>query len=66
LAQLDVRAVQRGLARLGYSPGPEDGVLGARTREAIRKFERDRDLPETGTITDELAQEITRVLSGGG
>jgi hypothetical protein len=66
LAQLDVRAVQRGLARLGYSPGPEDGVLGARTREAIRKFERDRDLPETGTFTDALAQEITRVLSGGG
>lgn len=62
---VDVRAVQEGLARLGYSPGPPDGVLGARTREAIRKFEQDRNLTQTGTVTDELAQEVTRVLAGG-
>jgi peptidoglycan hydrolase-like protein with peptidoglycan-binding domain len=65
-AQLDVRAVQEGLARLGYAPGPQDGVLGPRTADAIREFERDRQLKETGTLTDALAQEISRVLSGGG
>jgi peptidoglycan hydrolase-like protein with peptidoglycan-binding domain len=65
-ADVDVRAVQEGLARLGYSPGPPDGVIGIRTRDAIRQFEQDRNLTETGTITDELAQEVTRVLSGGG
>ena len=63
--EVDVRAVQEALARLGYSPGPPDGVLGARTREAIAKFEQDRNLTQTGTVTDALAQEVTRVLAGG-
>jgi hypothetical protein len=63
--EVDVRAVQEALARLGYSPGPPDGVLGALTREAIVQFEQDRNLTQTGTITDALAQEVARVLSGG-
>jgi len=66
MAEVDVRAVQQGLARLGYSPGPNDGVFGVRTRDAIRQFEQDRNLAQTGTITEELAREVTRVLSGGG
>jgi hypothetical protein len=66
LGNIDVRAVQEGLERLGYSPGPQDGVLGARTRDAIRQFEQDRNLTQTGTISANLAQEISRVLSGGG
>ena len=65
-ATIGVSAVQEGLARLGYSPGPQDGVLGEKTREAIRQFEQDRNWKQTGTITQELAQEISRVLSGGG
>ena len=64
-AEVDVRAVQEALARLGYSPGPPDGVLGALTREAIAQFEQDRNLAQTGTITDALAEEVARVLSGG-
>jgi peptidoglycan hydrolase-like protein with peptidoglycan-binding domain len=40
-------------------------MLGARTRQAIREFEQDRQLIQTGTITEELAREVTRVLSGG-
>ncbi len=63
---VDVGAVQEGLARLGYSPGPADGLLGDRTRDAIRQFEKDRNLPQTGAITDELAREVRRVLAGGG
>ena len=65
VVEVDVRAVQEGLARLGYEPGPQDGVMGQRTREAIRRFEQDRNLAQTGTITEELAQEVSRVLSGG-
>jgi hypothetical protein len=66
MAEVDVRDVQEGLARLGYSPGPPDGVLGGRTRDAIRQFEQDRNLAQTGAISEELAREISRVLSGGG
>jgi peptidoglycan hydrolase-like protein with peptidoglycan-binding domain len=63
---VDVLTVQEGLARLGYSPGPLDGVLGAQTREAIRRFEQDRNLAQTGEITEELVREIARVMSSAG
>jgi hypothetical protein len=66
LADIDVRAVQQGLARLGYAPGPDDGMLGAQTRDAIRQFEQDRNLARTGDITEELAREVSRVLAAGG
>ncbi|GIX11844.1 serine protease [Elioraea sp.] len=46
--QAGVAAVQRALEALGYDPGPADGVLGPRTREAIAAFQRDRGLPTTG------------------
>ena len=36
------------LGRLGYDVGPFDGVLDDRTRTAVRRYERDHKLPETG------------------
>ncbi len=44
-------AAQRALAKIGYGPVSIDGKLGAETRNAIRAFERDRGLPETGELT---------------
>lgn len=46
----DVRTAQARLTILGYEPGPPDGVVGQRTRDAIRAFQADRGLPETGEI----------------
>jgi peptidoglycan hydrolase-like protein with peptidoglycan-binding domain len=63
---VDILTVQEGLARLGYSPGPLDGVLGAQTRDAIRRFEQDRNLAQTGSITEELVREVIRVMSSAG
>lgn len=57
----DIGAVQRALARLGYSPGPADGTLGPKTREAIRMFERDRRLKETGNLSPMLLKEAARL-----
>lgn len=57
----DIGAVQRALARLGYAPGPADGSLGPKTREAIRLFERDRNLKETGDLSPALLKEATRL-----
>jgi peptidoglycan hydrolase-like protein with peptidoglycan-binding domain len=37
-----VQKVQRELKRRGYDPGPQDGVVGQQTRQAIRQFLRDR------------------------
>ena len=38
-AEADVRVVQRLLQGVGEDPGPADGVIGARTRAAIRSFQ---------------------------
>jgi peptidoglycan hydrolase-like protein with peptidoglycan-binding domain len=48
-----VRAAQGELARLGYKPGPVDGVIGPRTSGALRAFQRAQQLPETGSLTPE-------------
>ena len=49
-----VGAIQTLLAELGYAPGPADGLMGQRTRAAIRKFQQDKGLEATGEATDEL------------
>jgi peptidoglycan hydrolase-like protein with peptidoglycan-binding domain len=40
--------LEEGLAELGYDPGPVDGVLEPKTREAITAFQRDHDLITDG------------------
>jgi N-acetylmuramoyl-L-alanine amidase len=41
---------QKKLAALGYDPGPIDGYMGARTREAVRAFQRARGLAQDGIL----------------
>jgi peptidoglycan hydrolase-like protein with peptidoglycan-binding domain len=33
-----VRELQEALAKSGYDPGPIDGIMGPRTKEALRKY----------------------------
>lgn len=54
--------VQAGLAKLGYNPGPIDGVKGGRTTSAIRNYQRDNGLLVDGRASYELAQHIDRKL----
>jgi hypothetical protein len=42
------RKVQKALKKAGLDPGPMDGKMGRLTTEAIRAFQRDNNLPETG------------------
>ena len=51
-------AAQRALAKIGYGPVSIDGKMGTETRNAIKSFERDRNLPETG----ELGPQVVRAL----
>lgn len=53
--------IQRGLAELGYRPGPADGIAGEQTRQAIRQFQRDRGLPETGVLDRRALEELGKV-----
>ena len=44
-------AAQRALNARGYEAGPPDGVLGPRSRGAIRTFQVDNDISATGELT---------------
>ncbi|SMX30134.1 Membrane-bound lytic murein transglycosylase B precursor [Pelagimonas phthalicica] len=47
-------ALQRGLTRAGFDAGRPDGVIGKKTKAAIRGFEKARGLPVTGTPSPAL------------
>jgi peptidoglycan hydrolase-like protein with peptidoglycan-binding domain len=56
-----VRRVQTGLAELAYSPGAVTGEMNDETRAAIRAFQRDRNMPETGEVSDRLIAELSKM-----
>ena len=56
-----VKSVQQVLAELGYSPGPIDGAMGGATARAIKAFQHDRKIIETGRVTPELLAELKLV-----
>lgn len=58
-----VAEVQQMLAGLGYGGGSADGRLDEPTREAIRKFENDRNLDQGGRLTSRVLLEMV-VVSG--
>jgi len=49
-----IARTQRNLAALGYDPGLADGILGPKTRAAIRAFQAREGLPVTGVISESL------------
>jgi peptidoglycan hydrolase-like protein with peptidoglycan-binding domain len=56
-----IRRVQTGLAELAYSPGAITGEMNAETQAAIRAFERDRNMAETGEVSDTLLSELSKM-----
>jgi localization factor PodJL len=65
-----ITGVQIELERLGYDPGPADGVSGARTRDAIERFQRDAAIEATGAASPDLLERLrgqaARAKKGGG
>jgi len=45
-----LQTAQRLLAEQGYDPGPADGQMGNKTREALKQFQADRGLSQTGKV----------------
>lgn len=53
-------ALQEGLTALGFDTGSNDGVLGRRSQQALRDYQRARGLAPDGFPTPEL---LTRILN---
>lgn len=68
LTHQEVRSIQTNLGRLGFDPGPIDGIYGPRTASAILAFKRQRGLrirefvgPKTWDMLHETGHTETRV-----
>ncbi len=46
----DVKLLQSLLRRIGYNPGPVDGIFGSQTRQAVIAFQRDNGLVPDGVV----------------
>lgn len=58
-----MRDVQRSLGAKGYNAGTPDGVYGASTEQALRKFQRDQKLNATGQLDTQTLAALG--LTGG-
>lgn len=56
----EVVNIQELLNGLGYDPGPADGIMGPRTKTAIRQFQVDANLPVDGRASPELSAALQR------
>ncbi len=52
LGRAERRAIQAGLASLGYEPGPADGLFGRRTRAALAAWQAARGEAATGWLVE--------------
>jgi membrane-bound lytic murein transglycosylase B len=56
LSRSQIEKLQELLVARGYDPGSVDGVLGSKTRQAIKEFQRTAKLPADGYPTPELLE----------
>lgn len=52
------------LSQLGYQPGPADGMMGARTRSAIRDFRRSEGLTVSDRVDGVLLSRLEQAAAG--
>lgn len=53
-----VKKVQKKLNRLGYECGTPDGIMGSKTKRALKKFQKDCDLEADGVIGKKTLQAL--------
>ena len=53
-----VTTVQTRLIQLGYYNGPTDGIYGPLTRDAVARYQTDRNLPVTGNLSGGTLQSL--------
>ncbi len=58
-----IMRLQKLLATLGYDPGNSDGKMSSTTRAAIRQFEADHDMQQTGAFSENLLKQVVAARS---
>ncbi len=58
-------AAQVALAKLGFSPGEPDGVVGINTRKALRDWQTARGLVADGYLSSEMVRRLNVEAAGG-
>jgi hypothetical protein len=58
MTEFDRRTVQLALTKLGYYGGAVDGIFGADTRAAIRRFQHELHAPMTGQLTQDQSSRL--------
>jgi membrane-bound lytic murein transglycosylase B len=58
ISRNDIVRLQEYLQANGYDSGEADGILGSRSRAALRALQRDRGLPADGYVTQELLESL--------
>ena len=53
-----IKEAQAGLVKAGYFKGEPNGVLGKKTRKAIRAYQKANNMPVTGRLDDELLTKL--------
>jgi peptidoglycan hydrolase-like protein with peptidoglycan-binding domain len=54
----NIKEAQQALKDKGYDPGPVDGVMGSKTKEAIKSFQSASNLQSTGTLDAQTAEKL--------
>lgn len=52
------KGLQQALIARGANPGPVDGVMGPKTREALRAFQKVQNLPPTGRLDEQSREKL--------
>jgi Putative peptidoglycan binding domain len=53
-----VKAVQQALQAKGMDPGPIDGIMGPKTTVALKAFQKDQKLTESGRLDDQTRDKL--------
>jgi peptidoglycan hydrolase-like protein with peptidoglycan-binding domain len=58
MSKEQIKKVEEALHAKGHNPGRVDGVIDSDTRAAIRAFQKDNNLSQTGTVDRETAAKL--------
>jgi peptidoglycan hydrolase-like protein with peptidoglycan-binding domain len=60
--QVNVLGLQKALQKLGFEPGPMDGVLGPPTQAALKQFQQANGLAADGILTPQTQAALAKAL----